>query len=713
MVKPLQKDFQDAVIETILAKSSLDPIITQFQLTSIEQDLLLKVGKILENMRDLIEQDYWLDTIPPISAESQLLVKDEFKGLAESIITNLSLMNEKVTKGFVDPEEILHETRSFIREYPSVKLNPKLEYPIFPLIKWDGKSPITVKPERIEIIEQDAGAFSKGWMKEIIGTFFPDRSPSRSSIFMCHVRGLRMPMKTFSIGNFKIFSRDDYIKLIHDLKIPEKASIINKSVPIESIVQKTDNGIIPYNPDDFFLSFEFEIKPGQNPNFIAINLAYGFLGVFHTIYQGSFSTCKIAEIENAWIATRSNEGFHPPYPILVKKASFEMVLDVPDEDTISAHDIKYLNEFIDSYKAPLETIFKSPSLDKLDDEEQLGKRIFRALILFKRSNDEQDPHEQYGLLYRLLETLLVDDKAEMGKKLFKRVNAIIESKSIKTAAQKRGPLIHTHELGQIHKSDIDMLRFASFYALQYMLWAKKEGMSYEEAIQELDDDVYHDQITYEQLKTRIEKEGSLTEAQKNLILTGNRSTPARLIPLIPDVQIDVLFIGLNPPPASNSNGHYFSGQHSQPFWDQLRKAGLITKDVDKKVADILIFKGNDFNYKKSVYGITDLVPSTVHKESKYVDVTGDDCEKLIKLIMERKPRAVVLLHRKVQKKITSYLKKELPPNANAGNVGQLIDGCRTTFFAIAFPHGNSITDDDKVAKYKELKDFLDTEMKDS
>jgi hypothetical protein len=80
----------------------------------------------------------------------------------------------------------------------------------------------------------------------------------------------------------------------------------------------------------------------------------------------------------------------------------------------------------------------------------------------------------------------------------------------------------------------------------------------------------------------------------------------------------------------------------------------------------------------------------INKDSKQVDVRKDDCEK----------------NRKTKN-------KEPPLTANAGNVGQLIDGCQTTFFAIAFPHGNSITDDDKVVKYKELKDFLDTEMKDS
>lgn len=52
--------------------------------------------------------------------------------------------------------------------------------------------------------------------------------------------------------------------------------------------------------------------------------------------------------------------------------------------------------------------------------------------------------------------------------------------------------------------------------------------------------------------------------------------------------LDVLFIALNPPVQSNNNGHYFSGKQSS-FFNQLYLSGLITEDLDKTIADDLVF----------------------------------------------------------------------------------------------------------------------------
>jgi len=46
------------------------------------------------------------------------------------------------------------------------------------------------------------------------------------------------------------------------------------------------------------------------------------------------------------------------------------------------------------------------------------------------------------------------------------------------------------------------------------------------------------------------------------------------------------------------------------------------------------------------------------------------------------------------------------PKSNTGVLGKLIENCDTNFFNIAFPHGNTITSEQKVEKYIELKEYL-------
>lgn len=53
-----------------------------------------------------------------------------------------------------------------------------------------------------------------------------------------------------------------------------------------------------------------------------------------------------------------------------------------------------------------------------------------------------------------------------------------------------------------------------------------------------------------------------------------------------------------------------------------------------------------------------------------------------------------------------YLGKKEPDNVNIGKIGKLIDGCFSEFFAISFPHSNSIKNEEKVKRYAEVKDFL-------
>lgn len=52
-----------------------------------------------------------------------------------------------------------------------------------------------------------------------------------------------------------------------------------------------------------------------------------------------------------------------------------------------------------------------------------------------------------------------------------------------------------------------------------------------------------------------------------------------------------------------------------------------------------------------------------------------------------------------------HLKLDVP-KANHGLLGKLIDGCNSTFFAIGFPHGNTISSKNKVDKYIQVKEML-------
>jgi G:T/U-mismatch repair DNA glycosylase len=177
---------------------------------------------------------------------------------------------------------------------------------------------------------------------------------------------------------------------------------------------------------------------------------------------------------------------------------------------------------------------------------------------------------------------------------------------------------------------------------------------------------------------------------------------SRLTPFLRS-NLEILFIGLNPAKGSNENGHYFSVK--QAFWEQLFKSGLINQNIDKLVADEMIFGSANSNYNNWNFGITDLITEIAESDSKKINPTKDDLIILEKQIRQLKPITAVILHKKVLKKFTSHL--ELGPlKSNTGKIGKIIPGCNTTFFNIAFPHGNAITNESKIKKYIELKEFL-------
>ena len=177
---------------------------------------------------------------------------------------------------------------------------------------------------------------------------------------------------------------------------------------------------------------------------------------------------------------------------------------------------------------------------------------------------------------------------------------------------------------------------------------------------------------------------------------------SHLIPFVSE-NLDILFVGLNPAKGSSRNRHYFSV--NQAFWNQLYAAGLITEPVDKSNADAIIFGGTSKNFQGRSYGITDLITSVAESDSSQVKPSRKDCAVLRDLIQSYMPKVAVLLHGKVLDTFLPFLGYTVPP-ANSGRLGQLIPNCSTMLFNVAFPHGNAITSDAKVIRYKEAKMYL-------
>ena len=178
---------------------------------------------------------------------------------------------------------------------------------------------------------------------------------------------------------------------------------------------------------------------------------------------------------------------------------------------------------------------------------------------------------------------------------------------------------------------------------------------------------------------------------------------SQLVPFLRE-NLDLLFVGLNPAKGSSENKHYFSVRSS--FWDQLKEGELITAYVDKMEADTIVFGNNDINHRNWNYGITDLVPEIAESDSSQIDPLQTHCEKLKNDIIRLKPRAVCLLHRTVEKSFLPHIGCKVPQYANTGELGKLITGIDTMFFAVAFPHGSGIKTEKIVAKYKKIKAYL-------
>jgi G:T/U-mismatch repair DNA glycosylase len=113
-------------------------------------------------------------------------------------------------------------------------------------------------------------------------------------------------------------------------------------------------------------------------------------------------------------------------------------------------------------------------------------------------------------------------------------------------------------------------------------------------------------------------------------------------------KMDILFVALNPPKNSNSNGKYFSNNLS--FWNVLYNSGLIIHPIyDKLKGEELVFHNNKINFQKAIYGITDLVHNVVETNSNKVKVRQHQVERILKITEKHEIRKLCLMHSKVTK----------------------------------------------------------------
>ena len=181
-------------------------------------------------------------------------------------------------------------------------------------------------------------------------------------------------------------------------------------------------------------------------------------------------------------------------------------------------------------------------------------------------------------------------------------------------------------------------------------------------------------------------------------------TEAKLNPFIRK-NLDVLFVALNPPYQSNNNEHYFSGKQSR-FFHLLFLSGLITTNIDKSQADEKVFGDNFYNYKKSNFGVTDLIQHIVETNSSKVKAKREDVFSLCESIIENSPRFVCIIHSGVKKAFEKFPNELILGKLFYGNCEKILKNCPSIFFYNYFPNGNNIPDEPKLKIFDELKCLL-------
>jgi G:T/U-mismatch repair DNA glycosylase len=179
---------------------------------------------------------------------------------------------------------------------------------------------------------------------------------------------------------------------------------------------------------------------------------------------------------------------------------------------------------------------------------------------------------------------------------------------------------------------------------------------------------------------------------------------AKLEPFIRE-NLDVLFVGLNPPSQSNNNGHYFSGKQSR-FFQLLYLSGLISSNINKSEADLNVFGNNSYNYNKANFGVTDLIQHIVETNSGKVKPTREDVLSLCKSIIKYAPKNVCIIHSKVRDAFERFQNEYISGGLTYGNCGKILKDCPSVFFFNYFPNGNNIPDEPKLKIFNELKSLL-------
>ena len=194
----------------------------------------------------------------------------------------------------------------------------------------------------------------------------------------------------------------------------------------------------------------------------------------------------------------------------------------------------------------------------------------------------------------------------------------------------------------------------------------------------------------------------------------------RLKPFI-GLNLDILFMPLNPSEKSENDGHYFS--QNKIFWNQLYSSGLITKKININntpiLSDVEIFKKNSYNYNNFNYGIKDLVPDIVSGNSKEVRsflINNEEkaelyCSNFKNDILKYNPKVVIMMHRFVADFFYKKYLKNQKVKMNQGFLGRpLIEhNCKTNFFIVPFPSSMHQYDSSVAVNiFKQVKNSLET-----
>jgi len=122
------------------------------------------------------------------------------------------------------------------------------------------------------------------------------------------------------------------------------------------------------------------------------------------------------------------------------------------------------------------------------------------------------------------------------------------------------------------------------------------------------------------------------------------------------------------------------------------------ENLDKTVADDLVFGENKHNYKNKNFGVIDLKPRIEETNSSKVKVKGEDVKLMIERIKTYRPRNICIIHKEVMK----HFKRATGVELRMGHNGRIFKDLNTEFYCNYFPNGNNIPTRTKVEIYRVL-----------